>query len=107
MKRGKIRWSARDQGWEILIPSVAFKNANPSFFGGKPFRLLLPDLGGLYEKLDAYIDRHRERLLDPAADPGTFFVKTAKMTSISAAYNQHTFYEAWRFTIQRYGIFNP
>lgn len=37
MKRGELRWSTRDQGWEILIPSVAFENANSSFFGAKPF----------------------------------------------------------------------
>lgn len=107
MKRGELRWSSRDHGWEILIPSVAFKNASSSFFGSKPFRLILPDLGGLYEKLEAYIDRHRARLLGSAADPGTFFVKTAKMTSTNAAYDQNTFYEAWRLTIQRYGIYNP
>ncbi len=107
MKRGEIRWNSRDHGWEILIPSVAFKNASSSFFGSKPFRLILPDLGGLYEKLEAYIDRHRARLIGSAADPGTFFVKTAKMTSTNAAYDQNTFYEAWRLVIQRYGIFNP
>ena len=33
--------------------------------------------------------------------------KTVKITSKSAAYNQTTFYEAWRLIIQRYGIFNP
>lgn len=107
LKRGELRWSSRDQGWEILIPSVAFKNANSSFFGAKPFRLVLPDLGQLYEMLDAWIETHRARLIGPAADPGTFFVKTAKMSSTNAAYCQNTFYEAWRTAIQRYGIFNP
>ena len=107
MKRGELRWSSRDQGWEILIPSVAFKNANSSFFGSKPFRLILPDLGRLYEMIEAWIERHRPRLIGPSADPGTFFVKTAKMTSTNAAYCQNTFYEAWRTAIQRYGIYNP
>ena len=107
MKRGELRWSMRDQGWEILIPSVAFKNANSSFFGAKPFRLVLPDLGKLYEMIEAWIDRHRACLIGPAVDPGTFFVKTAKMTSTNAAYDQNTFYEAWRTAIQRYGIYNP
>lgn len=51
--------------------------------------------------------RHGARLIGPAEDPGTFFVKTVKKTSASAAYDQTTFYEAWRLTIQRYGIFNP
>jgi hypothetical protein len=36
MKRGELRWSERDHGWEVLIPAVAFKNANSSFFGSKP-----------------------------------------------------------------------
>ncbi len=106
-KRGELRWSSRDQGWEILIPSVAFKNANSSFFGSKPFRLILPDLGRLYELIETWIERHRARLIGEAADPGTFFVKTAKMTSTNAAYCQNTFYEAWRTAIQRYGIYNP
>lgn len=107
LKRGELRWSAKEDGWEVLIPAVAFKNASSSFFGSKPFRLVLPDLGGLYEMIDAWIDRHRERLIGPAEDPGTFFVKTVKITSGGAAYNQTTFYEAWRLTIQRYGIYNP
>ena len=107
MKRGELRWSSRDHGWEILIPSVAFKNANSSFFGSKPFRLILPDLGRLYELLEAWIDRHRSRLIGTATDPDTLFVKTAKMSSTNAAYGQNTFYEAWRTTIQRYGIYNP
>ena len=33
MKCGELRWSARDQGWEILIPSVAFKNAKANGLG--------------------------------------------------------------------------
>lgn len=106
-KRGELRWSDRDQGWEVLIPSVAFKNSTSSFFGSKPFRLVLPDLAGLYDMIDAYLDRHRARLIGNAADPGTFFVKSVKKTSADASYNQNTFYEAWRLTIQRYGIYNP
>jgi hypothetical protein len=38
LKRGEIRWSDRAGGWEVLIPAVAFKNADSSFFSGKPFR---------------------------------------------------------------------
>jgi len=106
-KRGELRWSDRDHGWELLIPSVAFKNSTSSFFGSKPFRLVLPDLAGLYEMIDAYIERHRARLIGDAVDPGTFFVKSVKRTSADASYNQNTFYEAWRLTIQRYGIYNP
>jgi hypothetical protein len=107
MKRGELRWSERDQGWEVLIPAIAFKNANSSFFGSKPFRLVLPDLLDLYSYLNAYIDRHRQVLLGRSPDPGTLFVKTVKTTSHDAAYNQTTFYEAWKLVIQRYGIYNP
>ena len=107
MRCGELRWSQRDAGWEVLIPAVAFKNATSSFFGKKPFRLLLPDLDQLYELIEAYISTHRSTLLNGAEDPGTFFVKTVKRTSSDAAYNQTSFYEAWRLVIQRYGIFNP
>jgi len=90
-----------------LIPAVAFKNSRSSYFGQKPFRLVLPNLAGLYGFIDAYVDRHRARLLADADDPLTFFVKTTKASSRSAAYDQTTFYEAWRLTIARYGVFNP
>jgi hypothetical protein len=69
--------------------------------------LLLPDLGNLYSHIDEWIDHHRPLLLGGARDPGTFFVKTIKRSSSDAAYDQNTFYEAWRLMIQRYGIFNP
>ena len=49
----------------------------------------------------------RATLLGRARDPGTFFVKTIKTTSGAAAYDQNTFYEAWRLITQRYGIYNP
>ncbi|WP_200847760.1 hypothetical protein [Rhizobium sp. 18055] len=107
MKCGELRWSDRDGGWEVLIPSVAFKNASSSFFGQKPFRLILPDLLDLYKYLEGYIDKHRGVLLGSAKDPGTFFVKTVKTTSLDAAYDSTKFYEAWRTVIQRYGIYNP
>ncbi|SOC81724.1 hypothetical protein SAMN05421890_0101 [Ensifer adhaerens] len=107
IKCGELRWSDRENGWEVLIPSVAFKNSGSSFFGQKPFRLILPDLLDLYKYLEAYIDRHRGVLLGPARDPGTFFVKTVKTTSLDAAYDSTKFYEAWRTVIQRYGIYNP
>lgn len=107
MKCGELRWNDRAGGWEVLIPAAAFKNASSSFFSRKPFRLLLPDLGSLYDYIEAYLDRHRQILLGPADDPGTFFVKTAKHTTTNAAYDQHSFYEAWRLIIQRYGIYNP
>jgi len=78
MKRGEIRWSDRDHGWEVLIPANAFKNANSSFFGSKPFRLILPDLMDLYPHLETYIHRQRAVLLGSADDPGTLFVKSGE-----------------------------
>lgn len=107
LKRGEIRWSDRDGGWEVWIPAAAFKNSNSSYFGSKPFRLVLPNLAGLYDHIETYLNRYRRLLLAGAADPGTFFVKTVKKTSSDAAYDQTSFYEAWRLTIQRYGIYNP
>ena len=86
---------------------MAFKNSGSAYFSRRPFRLLLPDLGGLYRWIDAYVGRHRPALLNGSRDPGTFFVKTVKTSSRDAAYNQHTFYSAWRQVIQRYGIYNP
>jgi hypothetical protein len=104
---GELRWNSRDSAWEVYIPSIAFKNAHSSFFAGRPFRLSLPDLGGLYSYIDTWLDRHRSTLLGRTRDPGTFFVKTMKSSSANAAYDQNTFYEAWRLTTQRYGIYNP
>lgn len=106
-RRGELRWSDREHGWEVFIPAIAFKNAHSSFFAGRPFRLLLPDLAGLYEHIDHYIATDRRLLLGHAADPGTFFVKSVKSSSAKAEYSQTTFYEAWRLTIQRFGVFNP
>lgn len=91
----------------MFIPAAAFKNAKSSFFAKRPYRLLLPDVGDLYHFIDRYIRIQRPVLLGEAPDPGTFFVKTVKSTSHGAAYSQSAFYEAWRLTIQRYGIFNP
>lgn len=105
--RGELRWSERESGWEVFIPAVAFKNAHSSFFAGRPFRLVLPDLCQLYDHIDRYITHDRELLLGRAGDPGTFFIKTVKRSSVDASYNQTTFYEAWRLTTQRYGVYNP
>lgn len=107
LRRGELRWNSREAAWEVFIPMEAFKNAGSSYFHGQAFHLRLPDLQGLYDLIDGYLERHRPLLLGNAADPGTFFVKTAKQTSVSAEYDQNSFYEAWRLTIQRYGIYNP
>lgn len=107
LKRGELRWNLKDHAWEVLIPAVAFKNAGSSYFRKNPFKLVLPDLGGLYDEIDAYLATHRARLLRGRPDPGVFFIKTTKAKTKDAAYDQNTFYEAWRLAIQRYGIYNP
>jgi len=106
-KCGELRWIDRERAWEVLIPAVAFKNAGSSFFAKRPFQVRLPDLDGLYGYIGTYIRRARPVLLGGLADTYTFFVKTMKRTSKDAAYDQNTFYEAWRLIIQRYGIYNP
>lgn len=106
-KRGELRWSTRDAGWEVFLPCAAFKNAGSAYFSKRPYRMVLPDLGGLYGYIDRYLTTDRPALLAGAPDPGTFFVKTVKRTSRDAAFTQSGFYEAWRLTIQRYGIYNP
>ncbi len=57
LRRGELRWSARDEGWEVLIPAAAFKNAHSSYFDSRPLRLVLLNLGGLYAELDVYLRR--------------------------------------------------
>ena len=106
-KCGELRWSERDQGWEVLIPAIAFKNEKSSFFGNRSFRLLLPDLGDLYALISDYISVHREVLLKRRFDSNYLFVKTVKRTTSNPAFSQNNFYDAWRLMVQRYGIYNP
>lgn len=107
MRRGELRWNGTCNKWEIFIPAVAFKNGDSSFFKGKPFRLLLPDVDVLYPLIDSYIDKHRNMLLGSTTNLDTFFVSSATTSKSSRAYGLHTFYSAWVRIIQRYGIFNP
>jgi len=107
LRRGELRWNDLKNAWEIFIPAIAFKNAGSSFFNKNPFRLCLPDMAGLYDNIDSYLCRHRRILLGDLTDPGNFFIKTAKSTIKNAAYDQTSFYVAWRSIIQRYGIYNP
>lgn len=39
LKRGELRWSPREGGWEVLVPAAAFKNAGSTFFRKKPFSI--------------------------------------------------------------------
>ena len=108
LRRGELRWDQSLLGWVILIPAAAFKNGASSYFADRPYSLRLPDVGGLYPQIEAYLDVHRATLLNIAPDPGTLFIKTVKTGRLKdASYDQTTFYEVWRHTIQRYGIYNP
>lgn len=108
LQRGELHWDVVRQGWMITIPAAAFKNAASSYFSDQPYKLLLPDVGNLYGRIEAYLRTHRAVLLFNAQDPGTFFVKTARYPHLRhASYCQTSFYEAWRHTIERYGVYNP
>jgi hypothetical protein len=104
---GEMRWSEIDSAWEVYIPVIAFKNRNSSFFLKRPYRLILPDLAELYSMISAYLQRHRQILLNGFDDPGTFFVASMKHKEKSAAYTQGAFYCEWRLAIQKFGILNP
>ncbi|MBB4861035.1 hypothetical protein HNO88_004383 [Novosphingobium chloroacetimidivorans] len=106
-RRGELRWNEARNGWEVLVPASAFKNSASSFFRCRPFLLVLPDVDGLYAMIEMYLDVHRSSLLNGVQDPGTLFVKTTKTTTRNAAFDQNSFYQAWRSIIQRYGIKNP
>jgi hypothetical protein len=107
LRRGELRWSERDNGWEVFIPALAFKNADSEFFQKKPFRLLLPDLENLYAVIEQYLEKHRAVLVGPFPDSGSFFARTAKSATNCGTYNDGGFYSIWRYNIQKYGIYNP
>lgn len=106
-KRGELRWSERENCWEVFIPAAAFKNARSSFFRGKPYRLYLRDYDGLHGRIDHYLERHRRYLLAGMPDPDTFFVRSALSSPRTASYDMFGFYAIWRTVIQKYGIYNP
>ena len=84
-----------------FIPSAAFKNANSSYRANRSSSC--GGSGGLYEAMmpiSAAPAGFRQ-----ASDPGTFFVKTVKITSATRP-NQTTFYEP-AARDQRYSIYNP
>lgn len=104
LRRGELRWTGT--AWEVWIPAAAFKNARSSFFEGRPFRVTLPDIGGLYSLIAGWINRHRPVLVGPATDAGTVFVATARGPNSDLALGKALFYDLWRQTFTRYGVFN-
>jgi hypothetical protein len=105
---GELHWDPAQAGWVVTIPANAFKNGRSSYFANGPYALRLPDYGGLYAQIIAYLAVHRPLLLAEAEDPGTFFVKTVRNTHLDRAdYDEAAFYGAWRQAIERYGVYNP
>ena len=105
---GELFYDPRENGWIVALPAAAFKNATSSYFANSPYRLKLPDRGGLYRQITAYLAVHRPILLGDLEDPKTFFVKFARSAQTgSARYQSSDFYVAWRQMIERYGIYNP
>ena len=107
LERGEIRWIEEERLWKVFVPAVAFKNSTSSFFRGHPFELALPDLADLYSVMGLYLAQLRPLILDGARDPGTFFVRAARAPGYDCEFTMHTFYDAWKSAIQRYGIYNP
>jgi hypothetical protein len=105
---GELHWDSAQAGWVVTIPANAFKNGGSSYFANSPYALRLPDYGGLYVQIIAYLTVHRPLLLAEAEDPGTFFVKTVRNSHLDRAhYEEAAFYTAWRRAIERYGVYNP
>ena len=105
-RRGELRWSELEKGWEVYIPALSFKNWDSTFFRHGPFRVILPDVARLYDYIEEYIVRHRKVLLGDFKDPGTFFVRTLRSDS-SGEYNCSGFAFLWKDIIKRHGIYNP
>jgi hypothetical protein len=106
-QRGELRWNSAERKWEVYIPAIAIKNGSGSFFGGRPYYAVLPDVEGLYYWISCYIERHRSRLLHGHQDPGTFFVRNLHDRTWHPEFDVHSFQKAWTKVIQYYGIYNP
>ncbi|WP_374471833.1 hypothetical protein [Phenylobacterium sp.] len=107
LRRAELRWDPLREHWEVFAPPAAFKNAGSSFFGGAPFRLPIPDRGGLYDLIADYLTRHRRVLLAGAADPGAVFVRHVRSPGDPPALDRFRFHEAWRGIVARHGVHNP
>ncbi|THD59060.1 hypothetical protein [Phenylobacterium sp.] len=110
VRRGEMRWNDLQAGWEVFAPPVAFKNNMSNYFCGRPFRLVLPDVAGLYAEIDTYLNVHRPVLIGAMVDPGTFFVRVPakpQAPGADASFSQADFYSAWRALTGRYGVYNP
>jgi hypothetical protein len=107
LRRGELRWSDTMKGWEVYIPSEAFKNWPSTFFRNTPFRVALADVADLYFWIDAYLRKYRPILLGRHSDPGTFFVRTAFSDRMPAEYDCSSLGSLWRTIVIMFGIYNP
>jgi len=107
VRRGELRWNAKQRTWDVFIPAVSMKNGSSSFFKWRPFEITLPDREDLYFWIAQYLETHRKVLLNGRADTGAFFVRTMFGSRQNPEYEIHSFYNQWKLTIQRYGIYNP
>lgn len=107
LRRGELRWLKASKSWEVIIPASAFKNGYSSFFHGRPYRVLLRDIGGLYDLIGQWTTRHRPILVGAASEPGTVFVATSRGPGSDVSLGKSAFYNLWRQTIARYGVYNP
>jgi len=107
LQRGEMRWNQAEKIWEVFVPAVAIKNGGASFFRGRPFQAVLPDLENLYAWIESYLQKHRERLLNGRPDPGTLFVRTLRERGCDPELNITSYYAVWKNVTQRFGIYNP
>ena len=103
---GELRWNEIDAVWQVWIPAASFKNSKSSFFRGRPYSAILPDLQNLYWYIDEYLLKHRNVLMGDGLDVATFFVMPAK-AGAPTSLRGGEISKIWRETIQHFGIYNP
>jgi len=107
LERGELRWNRDLRKWVAIVPASAFKNRTSTFFQGRPWELALPNLEGLYDKLEEYFQVARPCLIHGEDDPHTVLVRFAGRAEGRAEFDLQGFYAAWKRMIQIFGIYNP
>lgn len=102
---GELRKVEDGSAWEVFVPRSAFKNAKSKLYRGRPFRMVLPDVDNLYERLALYVDHCRSYLAADVEDPGWLFINRRR-GHVSRMSSTH-FHAAWHDNICKYGIYNP
>ncbi|WP_157070222.1 hypothetical protein [Aureimonas frigidaquae] len=107
MQAGEIRKRADTGAWELYVPLSAFKNAHSRFFGGKPLLVELGNSGRFAERMDLWVKRHRARLIGPAKDPSTMFVRKGRRQDDDVTMSIASMTHHWYRITRKYGIYNP